>query len=270
MASRSTNGCGSPVADLGELRVLDEQRSGVDPEPGDAAVEPEAQHVLVLGPDVRVRPVEVGLLWGEQVQIPLAVRHARPGGAAEDRLPFVRRQLTVGPMSRPEPEPLTLGRAGPREEGFAEPRMLARDVVRDDVDDRADAERTRFRDQLLGLRERPEVRLDRPVVRDVVPRVGLGRGVPRVEPQGVDAELAEVRELRPDAGEIADAVSARVAEAADVDLVDDSATPPARIGVRRALDGLGFGDRHRIATIAEPTNHCKTRTKFAKFRTFCG
>jgi len=104
--------------------------------------------------------------------------------------------------------------------------MLARDVIRHDVDDRADAERTRFRDHLLGLRERPEVRLDRPVVRDVVPRVSLGRGVPRVEPQGVDAELAEVRELRPDAGEIADPVSARVAEAADVDLIDDGASPP--------------------------------------------
>src|SRR5439155_21808748 len=194
----------------------------------------------------------------------------RPGRAAEDRLPLVRRQLAVRPASRPEPEPLALGRAGPREEGFAEPRMLARDVVRHDVDDRADAERTRFRDQLLGLRERPEVRLDRAVVRDVVPRVGLGRGVPRVEPQRVDAELAEVWELRPDAGEIADAVSARVAEAADVDLVDDGVAPPARVGVRRALDGLGFGDGHRTATMADSTNHCNTRTKFAKFRTSCG
>src|SRR5439155_1354969 len=73
----------------------------------------------------------------------------------------------------------------------------------------------------------------------------------------------------PDAGEIADAVSARVAEAADVDLVDDGASPPARVGVRRALGGLGFGDGHRTATMAGPTNQCKTRTKFAKFRTSC-
>ncbi len=80
---------------LGQVGVLDQQRGRVDPYAGDAALEPEAQDVLVLGPDVGVLPVEVGLLGREQVQVPLAVLGARPGGAAEDRLPAVGWQLAV-------------------------------------------------------------------------------------------------------------------------------------------------------------------------------
>ena len=85
--------------DLGELGVLDQERGRVDADTGHAAVEPEAEDVLVLGPHVGVRPVEVRLLRREEMQVPLAVPtrvHAEP---AEDRLPSVGRAVTV----RPEP-----------------------------------------------------------------------------------------------------------------------------------------------------------------------
>ena len=97
------------------------------------------------------------------------------------------------PRAGPEPEALALGRSGRRGEGRPEPRVLVRDVVRDDVHDRADPERARLGDQLLGLCERPEGGVDRPVVRDVVAGVRQRGRVPRVEPERVDAELAQVR-----------------------------------------------------------------------------
>src|SRR4051812_43721702 len=58
---------------------------GLKPYGGSSPVEPEAQHVLELAADVRVVPVEVGLLGGEQVEIPLTrltvcLLGARPGG----------------------------------------------------------------------------------------------------------------------------------------------------------------------------------------------
>ena len=190
----------------------------------------------MLGPDVRVVPVQVGLLGREEVEVPLAAarrRRPRPGRAAEDRLPAVRRQLTVLPGARPEPEARALGRSRRRGERLEKPGVLVRDVVRDDVDDRADPERTRLGDQLLRLLERPEGRIDRAVVRDVVAGVGHRRRVPGVEPERIDPELAQIRQPGADAGEIADPVAVRVGEAPDVDLVDDGVAPPGAVGVRR-------------------------------------
>ena len=127
--------------------------------------------------------------------------------------------------------------------------MLARDVIGDDVDDRPDAEAARLRNQLLRFRERPEVRVDRAVIGDVVPRVGLGRRVPRVEPERVDAELGEVRQAGAHAGEVADPVAVSITEAADVHLVDDGVPPPADVGFPARIGGLQRRG-HRSATIA--------------------
>ena len=116
--------------------------------------------------------------------------------------------------------------------------MLVGDVIRDDVDDRSDAERARFRDQLLGLLERSEGRVDRAIVGDVVAHVGKGRRVPRVEPQRVDPELVQVGQTVEDAGEVAGPVTTRVREAPDVDLVDDCVAPPAAVRGRRRRRAL--------------------------------
>ena len=118
------------------------------------------------------------------------------------------------------------GEPGAARERRLEPRVLVGDVVRDDVDDRADPERARLGDQLLGLLERPERRVDRAVVGDVVAAVGERRRVPRLEPERVDAEVAQVGQPLADAGEVADPVAVRVGEAPDVDLVDDGVAPP--------------------------------------------
>ncbi len=203
----------------------------------------------MLGPHVGVGPVEVGLLGREEVEVPLAVFGARPRRAAEDRLPGVRLGL-----ARAEPEARPLRRAGRRGERRLEPLVLARDVVRDDVDDRADPEGARFGDQLLCLGERPERRVDRAVVGDVVAVVGERRRVPGAEPDRVDAELAQVRQMSPDAGEVADPVTVRVGEAPDVDLVDDGVAPPGAVGAPGALlawEGIRLGGRRDRADRVE-------------------
>ena len=96
-SSRSTYGCVArrrASGDLGQRGVLDQQRRRVDADAGDAAVEPEPQDVLVLGADVGVVPVEVGLLGREQVQVPLAglpsgfVVRVQAGPPKSDSQPF--------------------------------------------------------------------------------------------------------------------------------------------------------------------------------------
>ena len=62
------------AAEVGQARGLDQAVRDVDAEAVDAQVQPEAQDGAELVADGRVLPVEVGLLGGEQVQVPLAGR----------------------------------------------------------------------------------------------------------------------------------------------------------------------------------------------------
>ena len=65
-------GAGSGVhRQFRQILVLGQQRRRIDPHTGDAPVEPEPQDGLMLGAHLGVCPVEVGLLWCEQVQVPL-------------------------------------------------------------------------------------------------------------------------------------------------------------------------------------------------------
>jgi hypothetical protein len=52
-----------------------------------------------------------------------------------------------------------------------------------------------------------EERVDIAVVRDVVSGILLRGALERAQPDGIDAEVGEVVEVRGDAGEIADAVA---------------------------------------------------------------
>jgi hypothetical protein len=203
----------------------------VDAEPVDAEVEPESKDRLELGPDLGVGPVEVGLLGGEQMQVPLAwvpvgLGDAGPGGAAEDAAPVVGRQLAAGAAAGTEEVPLPLARARVGGQRRLEPGMLVRGVVGDDVQNHSQPVVVRFLDQGLGLGQRAECRLDRAVVADVVAAVDHGRGVPRVDPDGVDAQVPQIGQAGSNAGDVADPVTVSVGEAADVDLIDDRAAPP--------------------------------------------
>lgn len=99
-------------------------------------------------------------------------------------------------------------------------------MVGNDVDDRADSNRSRLGDQLLRFPKRAEGQIDRAVVRNVVAGVRQRRRIPGVEPQRVHAKCGQVRQVLSHAAEIADAVAIGVGEAADVHLVDDGVAPP--------------------------------------------
>jgi hypothetical protein len=223
---------GDVVVDLGQVGVLDQQRRRVDADPGDAPVEPEAQDVLVLAADVGVVPVQVGLLGGEEVEVPVAgvavgVLGAGPRRSAEVRDPAVGRLVAAGTPAGPEPEPGPLVAARCRRQRRPEPGVLVGHVVGDDVDDRPETDGAGLGDDLLGLGERAEGGIYGPVVGDVVAAVGPGRRVPGREPEGVDAEVAQVVQAAAHAGEVADAVAVPVGERPHVDLVDGRTAPPA-------------------------------------------
>ena len=151
-----------------------------------------------------------------------AAASRRPPGSEQEALPLVR------PRSR-------------RKRGL-KPWVLARHVVRDDVEQHAQAQRSRLGDERLGLGQGPEQRVDRTVVGDVVAGVGHRRRIPRVQPDRVDAEVPDVRQAAADSLDVADAVAVPVGEAAWVDLVRDGIAPPG--------GGVGAGGGHARSTYA--------------------
>jgi hypothetical protein len=156
----------------------------VDTEAVDAPVEPEAQDVVELLAHLRVVPVQVGLLGVEQVQVPLAGRavglgHPRPGGAAEHAAPGVRGQLAVLAASVAEQVPGALGGARAGGQRLLEPGVLVGGVVGHQVHDHPQPEPLGLGEQVVGVGQRAEARVDVAVVGHVVAGVGHRRHVER-------------------------------------------------------------------------------------------
>ena len=122
---RTGAGTAGRRVEVGQRRVLGEQRGGVDADAVDAPVEPEPQDVLELLADLRVVPVEVGLLGGEQVQVPLA-RRRRPG-SRRGRRRWTASRSAAARRPRRGPGGTRTGparRAGPARQRLLEPGVL--------------------------------------------------------------------------------------------------------------------------------------------------
>ena len=208
-------------------QVLGERVRHVDADAVDAAIEPEPQDVEELGAHLGVVPVEVRLLGREQVQVPLAVGHPLPRRAAEDRQPVRGRLVAV--RHRAPAGTRTGARSGLPGPAASAARNHACSL---DVWFGTMSTSTRrpspcaSADERVHVVERAEQRVDGSIVGDVVAAVGQRRRVERRQPDRVDAEVAQVGQLRPDARDVADAIAIGVGERADVDLVDDRVPPP--------------------------------------------
>src|SRR5580704_16805024 len=178
-----------------------------------------------------VTPVPVRLACVEQVQVPLpeaavGLGHPGPGYAAELRQPVVRRQLAVLAAAVAEDEHGSFPAARRRRQRGAEQRVRTRAVVGHEVDDHPDLVRLGVLDQSVEVGHGAEQRIDRAVVADVIAAVGQRRREERGQPDGVHAEVGQVRQPGPEPRQVAHAVAVRVGEATRVHLVDDRVLPP--------------------------------------------
>ena len=215
---------------VGQALGLDQAMGDVHAEALDTALHPEAQEGAEVLVDVRVGPVEVGLLGCEQVEVvPAPVLaaagerlHRLPGRPTEERAPVVRGTV----VTVAEDVAVTLGRPRARLQGGTEPLVLVGGVVGDQVDDDADAGLVEVGDEGVEVLQGAVLGGQIEVIRDVVAGIHLGRGVEGREPHGVHAEGHQMVHVLPDPLDIADPVAVGVGEGAGVDLIDDGITPP--------------------------------------------
>ena len=111
-----------------------------------------------------------------------------------------------------------------------EPFVLIGGVVDDQVHHELDVVLVRGFEQLIEVFHGAELGHDGTVVGDVVAVVIVRGGVDGGEPQHLNAQLGEVRDLLGDTGQVADAVAVGVVEGAGVDLVDNGFLPPLGLG----------------------------------------
>ena len=104
--------------------------------------------------------------------------------------------------------------------------MLIGRVVQDEVGDDADIALLGLRNQAVEIGHRAVLRVDSPVVRNVIPEIDLWRGIERRDPDGVDAEFLEIIQMLGDAIQVADSVSVCICEAAGINFVNYGALPP--------------------------------------------
>ena len=218
---------------LGEGKVLGNQVDDVHAEAVHALVEPEAHDVVDLFADLRVLPVQVGLLDGEVVQVELAGRLVPlPHGGAEAGNPVVRRDRVAVLVEALRVAPDVVVAVGVVLGGacLLEPFVLIGGVVDDEVHHELDAVLVRGFEQLVEVFHGAELGHDGTVVGDVVAVVVVRGGVDGGEPQHLNAQVGEVRNLLGDTGQVADAVAVGIIEGAGVNLVDNGFLPPLGLG----------------------------------------
>ena len=225
-------------------QILRERVRHVDSESVDSAVRPEPQGVKEVLPDLFVAPVEVRLFAGEQVAVPLSVGCPIPGATSEVGSPIRRRMPTVLAGTVAEDIPISCSRTGRSCERLFEPGVAVGSVIRDDVDDDLDAHPVGIVGERVEDRQRSKARVDIAVVGDVVAAVGERGWIKRVQPNGIDTKIREIREPAAQTLEIPDAVGIGIGEAAWVHLVHNRGSPPSHVHGRIEV-------RHQSSTVRE-------------------
>ena len=149
-------------------------------------------------------------------------RLIRPSGTAEHRQPIVGHGaviLGIGPDVPVFFQVITVAAGG-------EPGMLVGGVRQHFVQNELQAFGMGSRDQRLKVIERAVIRMHAFIIRNVITPVAVGRWVNGGQPDRVHAQAGDIIEFGNKAGEIALPVAIAVAETADIDLIDDRATPP--------------------------------------------
>ena len=115
--------------------------------------------------------------------------------------------------------------------------MLVGGMVRHQIQDEFEVSVMNLLQELIKVVHRPEERIDRAIVGDIVAEIGHRRGIEGRDPECVNSKLHQVIQAAQDAPQIADAVAIAVLKRPWIDLVDDRVFPPRAVVLLRGGRG---------------------------------
>ena len=169
------------------------------------------------------------------VVILIALRNEGPRVGSEDGIRGTTADVRIAVGVAPH-VPIRL-RVGLVLLGLDEPCVLIRRVVQHEVDDHAHAAVVSLFQQRVEVGQRPVVRVDVLVVRNVVAGIRERRRHDGHEPNGVHTKCLELVEPRGEPGDVTDAVAVAVLKRAHVHFVEHRVAVP----VRPLQEARGFG-----------------------------
>jgi hypothetical protein len=217
--------------------AFEEVGDGIEAEAIDAEVKPEVEGLEHGAVDGWMIVIEVGLVRVEAVP-EVGVGDGVPGpvggfGIFEDDAGALVFVGGIAPDVIIAPAGAGFGAAG-----ALEPWVLVGGMVKDEFGDDAEAAAMGFAEEEFEVGECAVARVDVAVMGDVVAVVFEWGGVEREEPEGGDAEVAEIIEFSGEAFEVAATAGVAVVEGADVEFVDDGVAVPGGVGIE---SGVGLG-----------------------------
>ena len=199
-------------------RVFVNDVDNVATETDHTLIQPKAHNALDLLEHLGVVPVEVGLLFGEQVQVVfvLAISKPRPRTLGKKVAPVVG-DLAVLPFFD---DVIVLVFFFARKRA-AEPFVLVGRVIDNEIHHNADASLFCLGNQLLKVCHRAKLGLNGGVVGNVVAVVIVGADVDGREPDGIDAKIGKMIQSLNNAAQIPHPVAGGILEGSRVNLIYD-------------------------------------------------
>ena len=176
-----------------QVRVFEQRAHRIQTKAGNAALVPPLRGTVHRVGYRRITPVQVRLLWIEEVVIVLfGLAIPLPRRSAKRRYPVVRR--LVGAFAVAPDVPVALGIVA-RRLRLDEPRMLVGRVIDHEVQNDPDAVLLAQLLQPVEVRQRAILRVDVFVVGDVISEVNLRRREARRNPDRIHPERVQIIQL---------------------------------------------------------------------------
>ena len=212
------------------LIILEGQRfldidDRIKPEAVQPLIQPPVYHIINFFSEVRIFPIQIGLLFVEHMQIVFIVMSGQfvPDRSAEIRAPVTGERFAFFYVCEIKEFAVLSVRILA---GFFEPFMFVGAVIDHEIHQNIQITLMCFLKKPIHIRHGSETGVDLSVIRDIIALIRQWGHINRRKPDDIDTQILQIVKFADDARQITDAVSVAVAETLRIDLISCHLMPP--------------------------------------------